>query len=251
MHELDNEVIKLFGVKSSGMYLVQDPVTGQYMLPNFGEETKENFRQRYLKHNPDEEDLFNRVWPALWALNSLNFIMGLAIIDTGVLPEHPAIKERLAKTLDYTGEGPEDQDGHGTICTILSRMSFIDGGTDPTIVSMKVVPKNGIAKPKYLLEALQDLPKLKDKVGIPVFDAHIRCGTFTRGYFGKTCDGTCEICKAAEAAANSGITLQVAVGNTPGKIACPAAAGVKRSVPGIIALSDGGKVLPGSPIDPT
>jgi hypothetical protein len=38
----------------------------------------------------------------------------VAILDSGVLAEHPLLKPRIAATADFTGTGEDDFDGHGT-----------------------------------------------------------------------------------------------------------------------------------------
>lgn len=38
----------------------------------------------------------------------------VAVVDTGVLAEHPLLKPRLVASADFTGAGPDDADGHGS-----------------------------------------------------------------------------------------------------------------------------------------
>lgn len=44
----------------------------------------------------------------------------LAVIDSGVMADHPQLKGLIAEQQDFTGEGPEDRIGHGTLVTILT-----------------------------------------------------------------------------------------------------------------------------------
>lgn len=40
----------------------------------------------------------------------------VAVLDTGVDVDHPDLRGAIAKTMDFTGEGVEDGNGHGTHC---------------------------------------------------------------------------------------------------------------------------------------
>jgi len=40
----------------------------------------------------------------------------VAIIDTGIDTDHPDFAGRIAQTVDLVGEGPVDENGHGTHC---------------------------------------------------------------------------------------------------------------------------------------
>ncbi len=44
----------------------------------------------------------------------------IAVIDSGILADHPQIRGLIAEQEDFTGEGPEDRIGHGTIVAILA-----------------------------------------------------------------------------------------------------------------------------------
>lgn len=238
--------LHLFGVNVADdrcMWLVQDLATGNYRMPEFGQSTKESVRKQYTQWFPGGEELFNTAWPMTWAVGNLGVSIVVASLDSGVLIDHPALRDVIIDTLDYTGEGVEDQNGHGTVCAILSRMSPFN----VLLISMKVATSDGSGKREFLLNALRDLPKLKERVEIPPQEAHIRCGIYTSRYGGLfDCDGYCDICKAAEEAANAGIALQVAIGNEPNRVACPATAGVIRGVRGIGVLNDeAATVFPG------
>jgi hypothetical protein len=71
-----------------------------------------------------------------------------AVIDSGVLREHPQLKASLIDEKDFTGEGPGDRIGHGTMATlVLLRFSRQGGLCLPRrlavgIISIKVASKN-------------------------------------------------------------------------------------------------------------
>ena len=43
----------------------------------------------------------------------------VAVIDTGVLSNHPMIRQSLIDFKDFTGEGAEDLSGHGTMVALI------------------------------------------------------------------------------------------------------------------------------------
>ncbi len=73
---------------------------------------------------------------------SVDTVHTVALIDSGVLANHPQLRPFIVGERDYTGEGPEDKLGHGTIValTLLGDMYPDRCG----ILSLKVASK-GIA----------------------------------------------------------------------------------------------------------
>ncbi len=49
--------------------------------------------------------------------------LSMAIIDSGILAEHPQIRGLVTLTKDFTGEGIADRLGHGTVVAILAARS--------------------------------------------------------------------------------------------------------------------------------
>lgn len=154
----------------------------------------------------------------------------VAIIDSGVLLEHPLIRMCLEPggAVDFTGEGPGDRYGHGTVTALL----VLSTSTEPVaLLSGKVVTGHGGADVRNLVRGI-------GWAG----DQHVnlivmRVGVFRRR-LGRIvdCDGTCQVCKAAAAVLATGIPIDVAGGNTPGRLACPATLG-RLGVPGVITLA--------------
>ncbi len=94
------------------------------------------------------EDQFAETWPARW--EDFRRPTGkvserlFAILDTGLLSEHPLINGRVAEEVDFTGEGPEDGNGHGTAVAIRITIPDI-----PRYANVKVVKANGRGSPDY------------------------------------------------------------------------------------------------------
>lgn len=76
--------------------------------------------------------------------------VSIAIVDTGIDPTHPDLQGRLVDLADWVGEGPVDENGHGTHCASIAAGSGAksDGryrGVAPaaSIYAAKVLRRNG------------------------------------------------------------------------------------------------------------
>lgn len=160
--------------------------------------------------------------PDAAALNNRNLIgtgHPVAIIDTGVLADHPWIRPRLQESVDFTGEGPEDMNGHGTSCCLI----FIAGAPESRLISFKALDQSGHGEREWLIAALG----VAATRGVRIVS--MSCGMYTDG-----CMGDCDICTAAIEASASNILIVVAAGNRPGETACPARAAAPTN--GILAV---------------
>jgi predicted negative regulator of RcsB-dependent stress response len=152
----------------------------------------------------------------------------VAVIDSGVALEHSLIRMCLEPdgAADFTGEGPGDLIGHGTITALI----VITTAPSPVaLLSGKVVPGTGETDPRNLVRALSWAAAKHPDVVV------MRVGVFRRRLRRIVdCDGTCPVCRAAAAVLAAGIMIDVAGGNRPGRLACPATLG-RLGVPGLIA----------------
>ena len=160
-----------------------------------------------------------------------------AIIDTGMLSLHPWIAPRLVGSMDFTGEGPEDLNGHGTQVALLTVLWA--PGTE--LLNVKVIGADGFGDERWLVEGIDWA------VSQGCDSINISAGVYRKKWGILPCDGTCRVCKAATSAARAGVLVVAAAGNTPRMTACPASAGVRRRAP-IVALAswDLGKQAPAS-----
>lgn len=140
----------------------------------------------------------------------------VAVVDSGMLPSHSWIKASLDPdgVADFTGEGWEDTNGHGTVTALLT----LAASTEPlTLLSAKIVGRDGRAKPDNLIRALQWCAT--QKVDWVVLSAGVQRRSWGRDV---DCDGSCRVCKAASAVLDRGVLITAAGGNRSGLLACPA-----------------------------
>src|ERR1035441_5261687 len=74
-----------------------------------------------------------------------------AILDTGMMLDHPLIKRNLAESVDLTGEGPDDLNGHGTIVTLLALLT----APDSTLLNIKVAGSDGFGDEENLIRGME------------------------------------------------------------------------------------------------
>lgn len=149
-----------------------------------------------------------------------------AIVDTGLLTKHPDIRARLVDAVDFTGEGLEDEHGHGTIVALL----FLVGMPQATLVSVKVLGRQARSDPSRLLEAFRWLKR----------NERVRLINLSGGVTRPNCAGDCDICEGARNLVRHGKEMAVAAGNIPGITACPAKA--SDAVVTVTALDENGRL---------
>jgi subtilisin family serine protease len=132
------------------------------------------------------------------------------VIDTGVLSTHPVIRARLVDAVDFTGEGQEDENGHGSLVALLLLLH----APDASLISVKAVRRDGRSRVGELLKALR---WVRD-------DKRIKVVNLSAGVYRPDCTGHCTVCEAARKVVAAGKLVCVAAGNLPGITACPAKA---------------------------
>lgn len=81
----------------------------------------------------------------------------VAVIDTGVDKAHPALTHAIVEAVDFTGEGPQDMNGHGThVACIIACDDATYSGVAPgaQIYSAKALNQNGVGMASDILAAL-------------------------------------------------------------------------------------------------
>lgn len=146
-------------------------------------------------------------------LRLLGWSMGMfsqskaAILDTGMLANHPRLRKRIIGAVDFTGEGTEDLNGHGTaVALVLLGSSFV-----PTkLLNVKVLDKDKVGTKEDLIAGM----RWAEKFGVDVINLSL-------GIL-QDCDGTCDVCQEANSIARTGVLICAAAGNEG--LTCPARA---------------------------
>ncbi len=168
----------------------------------------------------------------------------IAILDTGVLRDHPDLAGRVVAEVDFTGEGPEDRCGHGTAVSLIALRQGDFG-----IVNVKVADANGRGAPDRLIRAMDWLADYQRTHTDRRITANLSLGVYRRRLLGMLpCKGECDVCRAARRLVAAHVTVVAASGNTAGRTACPATLGVVDPGSGIIAVTlvNGGEAGIGS-----
>ncbi|AKB37112.1 TPR domain protein, putative component of TonB system [Methanosarcina siciliae C2J] len=69
-----------------------------------------------------------------------------AILDSGVLSDHPYLKDRMDAIEDFTGHGPQDREGHGTAVALNLAMT----ASDASILIGKVYENDDVPLSEYI-----------------------------------------------------------------------------------------------------
>jgi hypothetical protein len=183
----------------------------------------------------NEED-FERIWPAIKAkqkktINPKSPI--LAIFDTGIMHDHPLLKDCIVESVDFTGEGIEDFNGHGTMSALIAQVL---SPFKNRFISVKVVGADGRGSSDDLVKGIHWLIEYKRKQNIEVF-ANFSIGVYSKKWGLFECQGNCKVCNIAMQAANQGIVICAAAGNTPGLTSCPARAAMLNKHPIMLVVA--------------
>ncbi len=129
-----------------------------------------------------------------------------AVLDTGVVMEHPLIKRALKEYVDFTGEGIEDLNGHGTSCALVCLAT----APDIDLYVAKVADKN---KQAFYTNLIRGVEWCIDK---QVHIINISLGSK------RVCTEDCKLKETLKKAKNANITISAAAGNEPTETLCPA-----------------------------
>ncbi|MGB3681350.1 MAG: S8 family serine peptidase [Rubrobacteraceae bacterium] len=243
------EIVEVFEEPGypSNVGILKNPVNGKYRVPvpqnqawldKWLENSVKYLTKQSYTEKPDvrEED-FELEWPSIWA----KWLEGpkedeelpekfLAVVDTGYMTEHPLLQGTVEDTVDFTGEGIEDENGHGSICALLSLgvTSRIPLNFTPRLLIVKVAGRDGKGSPENLIKGFQWITQFKEERGLEKGDlvVSLSLGVYSKSWGTFSCQGNCGVCSAAIQAAGQGIPITAAAGNRPRMTACPAKAGV-------------------------
>lgn len=83
----------------------------------------------------------------------------VAILDTGVDEDHPDLKEAIVTSADFTGDGVEDENGHGTHCAgivgaRLNGIGFVGVAPQSELMIGKVLDNEGSGAYQWIADGI-------------------------------------------------------------------------------------------------
>jgi TPR repeat protein len=133
-----------------------------------------------------------------------------AVVDTGMDLAHPWIAATLVESVDLTGQGEADRNGHGTWVAL----EFLRYCPMPVgLLNVKALGDNGTGTPDALARGI----RWAARQGATAINV-------SAGVYQPSCQGDCLVCRAALAASDAGILVSAAAGNEAGITTCPAKA---------------------------
>lgn len=145
--------------------------------------------------------------------NNLGYIgtgIEVAVLDTGVDINHPALAGIVIDQQDFTGEGIGDNNGHGTHCSgIIASQDSKYRGISPGvhIRDFKIIDGFGESQPDWAIQAIQSAVA----AGVDVMSNS--WGFSHASGFWEDLNCSCVLCTAADNAVTAGVVFLVAAGN--------------------------------------
>ena len=147
--------------------------------------------------------------------------IGVAVIDSGINPNHIDIWDRVLYHQDFTGANEYnssgsliyDTYGHGThVAGIIAGSGYMSGGqyagvaTNANLIDLRALDGNGSGTDSQVIAAIQTAIQLKRKYNIRVINLSLGRGIFLPYAFDP-------LCQAVESAWKNGIVVVAAAGN--------------------------------------
>ncbi len=146
--------------------------------------------------------------PEVWQAGITGKGIKVGIVDTGIDPNHPDLAGRIAQMKDFTGEGPSDNNGHGThVAGIVGGTGAASNGKyrgvawECSFYTAKVLRGDGSGSMSDVMAGVE----WAVQQGVQVINLSL-------GSDG-ACDGTDAISVTCDAAVGKGVAVCVAAGN--------------------------------------
>jgi len=146
--------------------------------------------------------------PSVWEAGITGKGIKVGIVDTGIDPDHPDLAGRIVQMKDFTGQGPNDNHGHGThVAGIIGGTGAASGGkykgVAPECVyyTAKVLRGDGSGSTSDVMAGVE----WAVQQGVQVINLSL-------GSDG-ACDGTDALSVTCDAATGKGVVVCVAAGN--------------------------------------
>jgi serine protease AprX len=132
----------------------------------------------------------------------------IAIVDTGIDPMHPDLQGRVVDMADWVGQGPVDENGHGTHCAGIAAGSGAQSGgryrgvaPGASIYAAKVLRRNGSGMMSDVMAGIDW-----------AVDQGVQIISLSLGGSGSS-DGRDALSEMCDAAVNAGVIVCAAAGN--------------------------------------
>ncbi|MBI5651319.1 MAG: S8 family serine peptidase [Chloroflexi bacterium] len=146
--------------------------------------------------------------PQLWQNNLTGMGIRVAVVDTGIDPNHPDLVNRVAAIADFTGEGEGDGHGHGThVAGTIGGNGAASGGLykgvapECALYAAKVLNSQGSGSFSSVVAGIEW-----------AVQQNVHVMNLSLGADG-SCDGTDAMSEACDAAVAAGVIVCVAAGN--------------------------------------
>ena len=201
---------------------------------NLFEKNKEGYYQ-VPSHSPEDRNYQN----SMNLLKSLESdydstatpLLKIAILDTGILPEHPVFKRYIKNYVDFTGEGIEDGNGHGSLVTwlYLTSEEHYQNPSNIGLYICKILSNDGKGKAENIIKGI----KWAESQHVRLIN--LSAGIDNRRWLGLwDCKTTCDVCKTALNLGDK-VMLFAAAGNN-GHTVCPAKVGLQEGNTSVVAV---------------
>jgi len=148
--------------------------------------------------------------PQVWEAGVTGAGVKIAVVDTGIDAEHPDFSGRIVAVTDFTGQGPADNNGHGThVAGIAAGSGSVSGGKyrgvapDASLLAAKVLRGDGSGMMSDVMAGIE----WAVEQGAQVINLSL-------GGPPTPCDGSDALSTMCDAAVDAGVVVCVAAGNS-------------------------------------
>lgn len=125
------------------------------------------------------------------------------VIDSGINIDHPEFGGRAIEGADFTGEGPGDNNGHGTHVAGLIGSNSYGSSKNVTLVEVKALDSRGSGSLSSIISAIEFAVNHRERSGLPGV-ANLSLGSMRNSALNR----------AVDAATETGLVIVVAAGNS-------------------------------------